>query len=379
MKNTNDISNVLAAHVIEKVSFYQTRSRYPRLHGRNAGKGIHGYGTTIVIAHITTNLGFSGWGSAMCIYDLGSIAFERSDIKGKRLTEVFDADIGILDDRYQIYDLALHDLAGKILGIPVSKLLRPDAINQVPVYDGAIYMNDLIDTDHPSDIETVLYDCQCDYALGHRAFKVKIGRGHMWLPWDDGMARDIAIIKGIAQRWPDVKILVDANDGYTPETMIEFCNAILPINLYWIEEPFIESEERDRILKSYLKTAMPECMIADGENKPNISLLLELGEKRLVDVIQPDVIEFGFTNWRKLIKRMELVKVLGSPHAWGDVIKTHYCTHLAAAYPNLVPTIEAVLGDTEGVDHSGYTLENGVLNIPQRPGFGMDFIWGEEI
>jgi L-alanine-DL-glutamate epimerase-like enolase superfamily enzyme len=66
---------------------------------------------------------------------------------------------------------------------------------------------------------------------------------------------------------------------------------------------------------------------------------------------------------------------LASPHAWGDVIKTHYCAHLCAAFGLNIPCVEAVLGETEGVDHSGYTLKNGIMTLPDRPGFGMELIW----
>lgn len=70
---------------------------------------------------------------------------------------------------------------------------------------------------------------------------------------------------------------------------------------------------------------------------------------------------------------------VGSPDAWGYVAKTHCCAHLAAVYPQHIPYIEAVLGESEGVDMSGFALENGMLFVPDKPGFGMDLEYVLEI
>ena len=56
-----------------------------------------------------------------------------------------------------------------------------------------------------------------------------------------------------------------------------------------------------------------------------------------------------------------------------------YCAHLAAAYPHHIPYIEAVLGESEGLDYGGYEVKNGMMALPDRPGFGMDLIWAPEV
>ena len=53
--------------------------------------------------------------------------------------------------------------------------------------------------------------------------------------------------------------------------------------------------------------------------------------------------------------------------------------HLAVAYPHHIPCVEAVLGTIEGIDCSAYGLERGIVQIPDKPGFGMDLIWASEI
>lgn len=362
-------------HTIEKVELRRFRARYPRLHGKNAIKGYHGYGGTVEVVLITTAQGASGWGTLCRACTPETVA--KSGLIGANLGDVFDPESGILDAAHTAYDIALHDLAGNILGIPVSQMIQPEAAACARVYDGAIYMNDIIPEDQPYGTQKVLEDCAFDYALGHRALKIKIGRGKMWMPAAEGMQRDIEIVRAIHAQHPDALLMVDANDGYTFEDCVTFLEGIGDCPLYWFEEPFRESVENNRRLKDYLRMHRPTTYIADGESDTDVALLLKLAGKGLLDIWQPDVCDYGFTAWRALLREIVPLGYLSSPHAWGQVVKTHYCAHLAAAYPHHIPYIEAVLGESEGIEYSGYTLHNGVLTIPQKPGFGMELFWSE--
>lgn len=374
MDNRN---KALANHRIDKIELLYFRARYPRLHGFNAIKGYHGFGGETPIARISTNQGASGWGVLSDGLDVAQQV--KQLLLGKELTDVFACEEGILDDSWKVFDLALHDLAARILEIPVSKMINPDAVSQVRMYDGAIYMNDLIPEDKPWGPQKVLDDCAYDVALGHRALKIKIGRGHMFMEHDAGMRRDIELVNRIHDLFPSLTLMVDANDGYTVQDVKDFLTGIKNVPLYWFEEPLREEKHSFRELKEFMKLHCPETRIADGESRTDIPLLTDLAEKRLLDVWQPDICGYGFTAWRKLMKMMVQKGYIGSPHAWGYVAKTNCCAHIAAAYPQNIPYIEAVLGDCEGVDLSGYTLKEGMLTVPDKPGFGMDLELALEI
>ena len=219
------------------------------------------------------------------------------------------------------------------------------------VYDGAIYMNDIIPEDAPFGVDRVIQESVADVRLGHTILKVKNRQrasdgwsmGKEWrgiLRLSDGFMR---LCRGIA-------IMVDANDGYTLEDAIAFLEGIGDTEIFWFEEPFREEEGKNRLLKDYLLKERPGTLIADGESDTDIPLLRGLAEKKLLDVWQPDVCGYGFTKWRTLMKEISQNGWLASPHAWGNVTKTHYCAHLAAAYPHHIPCVEAVLGSIEGVD-----------------------------
>lgn len=377
MNREENFDKVLSQHKIDKVSFYRFRARYPRLHGKNARLSYHGFGGEVTVAKVCTDQGACGWGELS--ESLKDAKEEAQRITGKRLTDVFSAGTGILDDTLKALDIPLHDLAGVILGIPVSRMISESASPKIRVYDGAIYMNDIIPEDRPQGVEQVLADCAYDYALGHRTLKIKIGRGSIWMEHDAGLARDIEVVRRIHEAFPDAGLMVDANDGYSVEDAVAFLEGIGDAPLVWFEEPFREEEKANRALREYLDVHRPRTLIADGESMTDIDLLHDLAAKGLLDVWQPDVCGYGFTAWRKLMKEIEEKGYLASPHAWGNVVKTHYCAHLAAAYPHHIPCIEAVLGESEGVDYGGYELHNGIMTLPDRPGFGMDLIWAPEV
>ncbi|MHC4146031.1 MAG: enolase C-terminal domain-like protein [Planctomycetota bacterium] len=81
--------------------------------------------------------------------------------------------------------------------------------------------------------------------LGHRAFKVKIGRGHKWMPWDAGYARDKEVLEVIRRHaGPEVIIGVDSNNGYTLEKAKQLLLDMPDYKFAFMEEMFPETVEQ---------------------------------------------------------------------------------------------------------------------------------------
>ena len=58
---------------------------------------------------------------------------------------------------------------------------------------------------------------------GHRAFKVKVGRGARWMATDAGLDRDVAVVGAVRDAiGPDCNLFADANNGYTLNLAKEF-------------------------------------------------------------------------------------------------------------------------------------------------------------
>lgn len=354
----------LDQHRIARIETTELQGRYPRMIGKNARRGTHGTGYPSPAAIVHTDRGAVGWG--LMRLPEGDL----SRLIGRSITELFDPEQGVIAEEAHPLDFALHDLAGVILNRPVYELLGAAGSRTMTVYDGAIYLDDLDPEDAPRGIEVVLQNCASDYALGYRAFKLKIGRGYQWAEAKAGLERDIAVTRTVREHYPDCPILVDANDGYTDESILDYLDGVVDYNIFWVEEPFPETRVGLERLRHYLKTRSPHTLIADGEARPNIPLLLELADEGLLDVLLMDIMQIGLTAWRQVMPRLLEIGVQASPHAWGDPLKTFYAAQVAAGLGNVV-TVEGVPGTVDGIDFSAYRFVDGVLTVPDLPGWGI--------
>lgn len=367
----SDAHKDLTYHRIQEIKFSSVDLKYPRLVGKNARLDLHGYGPTIEICCLITDQGASGWASLRG----GKQEAQRigQELIGKRVSDLFNVDKGILDNRYIAFDLALHDLAGIVLDQPVYALLGRDEPLITDYYSGMIYFDDLEPAGRPSGIDRILEECQHDYDLGYRQFKLKIGRGHKWMPFKQGLQRDIDVTHAVAGAFPDCAVLVDGNNGFSIDQFVQYLQGISSVDLFWIEEPFHETVADYQKLKSFLASEKRDVLLADGEADPDPILLTELFEKELLDVHITDIEGLGFTNWRQLMPELKQWGVQASPHAWGSLLKTYYTAHLAGGLGNTV-TIEGVTSTSDDVDFSGYTIKNGLLIPPPEAGFGMTLL-----
>ncbi|MFT4011379.1 MAG: enolase C-terminal domain-like protein [Nocardioidaceae bacterium] len=351
---------------IQRIETTQVQTRYPRTVGRNARLGSHGTGFATPAVQITLDDGTRGWG--ICE---GGLPESLANFEGRDLAELFDPAIGVVAPEAIRLDLALHDVAARALGVSVHELLGDHGSSAVDLYSGAIYFDDLDPEDSPRGLNAVLENCAADGAAGFRAFKLKVGRGHRWMEREAGTARDIEVTRTVREAYPDARLLVDANNGWSPEQTIAFLEQVADCDLYWIEEPFHEEASGLRLLRDYLRESGSRTLIADGEADPDEAQLLDLARAGLIDVMLMDVCSYGLTAWRRVMPLLAELGVAGSPHAWGKPIKTLYAAQLAAGLGN-VAIVEGVPGTTDGADTSRYALREGVLHVPAGPGFDLD-------
>mgnify|MGYP000740104529 CR=1 FL=1 len=361
----------LQDHTIESIEFRDVKLQYPRLVGKNSYKGIHGRGPTINVSILKTDKGASGWGIARGGGDYLKNSTEY--VKGKKITDVFDPGQGIIDDKALPFDIALHDLSGIILDIPVYEMLGRNEPFTTNCYSGMIYFDELGAESLSAGMDKILEECQYDIDHGYRQLKVKIGRGSKWMDHDEGLQRDIEVTKMIDEHFPEIDILVDANNGYSVEDTIAYLEGIGDIKLFWFEEPFNENRENYLELRKWMLDHGIETFLADGEYQPDQDLLRSLYRQRLLDVHLTDIIGLSFSRWRQLMPQLVEMGISASPHCWGSQLKTYYTAHLCGGLGNM-PTIEGVTCTSGDVDFGKYELEEGILTPSPDPGFGMELI-----
>lgn len=361
----------LDEHQITAIEFRSVKLPWPRHVGKNAVLGHHGRGSTARVAILKTNQGAMGWGHLQSGPRDAEALKDR--LIGRKVSELLDPKRGITAKDWHPIDIPLHDLAAKILEVPVWKMLAPDRAEPfvTKVYSGMVYFDDLDPAEKPAGIDKVLENCRADEKYGYRQLKVKIGRGHKWMPADEGLKRDIDVVKAIHKAFPKIEILVDANNGYTVETAIRFLEGIQGIGLFWFEEPFHETVEDWKRLAQWMKAnGFEKTYRADGEARTDLAVIEKLTSDRTLNLRLDDICGYGFSKWRTLMPKLNEQKVAASPHTWGSGLKTVYTAHFAGAFGNH-PTIEGVTCLAEEVDFGENKIVDGKFQPSTKPGFGL--------
>jgi L-alanine-DL-glutamate epimerase-like enolase superfamily enzyme len=368
----------LSAHRIASISARQVQDRYPRSVGPNSRGDPAGGGGSYQVRAITTDQGVQGW--AMC----HAKDDEVQKFIGARVSDLFDPAKGASDEAFPL-DLVLHDLSGNILGKPVWAMLGGAGPREVPIYSGAIYLDDLMPQDNPRGVEGLLDYCRQDYDAGYRAFKLKVGRGAKRMPKEEGLARDVEVTRAVREHFPDCRVLADANDAYSVDDAIAYVRGVADCDLYWLEEPF--QENRDGLLRLHEAMAAAACkaLIADGESGKGrppsptayggyttefVENLYALAAEKLVQVFLFDLGTVGYTRWRRIMPELIKAGVLASPHTWMWTPRPYYASQLLAGLGN-VAMVEGIPGKAAGIDYSAYRFNNGKLVMPDAPGFGL--------
>jgi D-galactarolactone cycloisomerase len=364
----------LAKHKVANADIISLDYHWPRFVGRNGTKDVHGQHNKTTVLRVKTDQGAEGWG----ISDRKAMESLPSLI-GKKVVDIITPDHG-LSHAFNTFhfDFAMFDLMGVILQKPVYQILGANGPESLPVYSGMIYIDELPYQDIKGGMDVILQNCAWDFNHGYRQLKIKIGRGKKWYAHKEGMEMDIKVVKMVYDEYSSrgVDILVDSNNGYTLQDTMMFLEGIKGIPLYWVEEPFQEEMTDGKKLRDWMnKNGFEKTRYADGEwvwpHENDVAL--EMVRQGVVDTYLNDIHAYGFTNWMKVMPVLKKAQADGSPHAWGDQLKTHYTTHLAAALGN-ISTIEGVTCISDDIDYGNYPIKDGKISVSKDPGFGMKII-----
>lgn len=257
-------------------------------------------------------------------------------------------------------DLALHDLAGKALGVPVSTLLGGKSRDRIPV---AIEIAG-------GDPDAMAAECLRFMELGVRAFKPKIGG----TPAAD--AERIRVIRDAVG--PGVSLRADANQGYTVNEAIAFCRRVERdgVELELLEQPVAAWDVHGM---AQVRRSVGVAIEADeGCYTPHDAL--NLVRHDAVDVLNIKLGKAGgFSQAKKIAAVAEaagLRCVIGTAFGLGPEIAAKL--HFAAATVQVTDAVEfteiglhASLLTEPDRSLFGLPLEDGCLPVPDGDGLGV--------
>ncbi len=382
MKITGVISHVLQYDLAEELGYSQQFYTKRTAH----------------LVEVRTDEGVTGWGEC---FGPGNVAIANKAIVEKVLQPMvlgddpLDRDViwhkayNLLRDHGQKgmpmqalsgVDIALWDIAGKVAGLPIHKLIGGTYRDKIKAYGyGMMLKRESLD-DH---IARFRDEAAAIRDMGFAAAKMKVGLGPKA---DVVLCR--AVREGVGDDFP---FMVDANHCYTTSDAFYVGRALEELQAYWFEEP-VAPEDLDayRELRAGLKVN-----ISGGEAEFNRWGWRQLLESRGLDIAQPEVCALGGIS--EYLRILALAHAHFTPvinHVWGSAIAVATNLHLLAAMPPLPgglhpwePMLEFDTTDNrfrdellrEPLDVRGQVKTlNGNVSVPTGPGLGVspdiDFI-----
>lgn len=254
-------------------------------------------------------------------------------------------------------DIALWDLAGKLLDVPVYQLLGGPFRTELPAYASGI---------PGATPEERAQRAAGFVAEGYTAVKASIGRGDI----DADLAGLAAIAQAVAGK---ADLLVDAHGAYASDLAMKVGRRLETMGVAWFEDP-LPPEDIDGYARLAAALDMP---VAGGETECTrwqFDTRLRAGA---FDVILPDVCRAGgISEGRKIADVARLHNVRWAAHvSMGSPVHVAAAAHLAAASPNFLvfefPSTPNPIGDNLLL--SPLHPEGGFLRVPDGPGLGIEF------
>lgn len=256
-------------------------------------------------------------------------------------------------------DIALWDIAGQALGVPVSRLLGGAFRDTVPSYATGCYYRGGNHLDHRSTLAGLAEEAKSYREAGFRMLKMKVGL----LRVEDDWERVAAVREAIG---PECTLLVDANHAYNAMTAVHMARGLERHNVRWFEEP-VPPEDREGYRRVRNSTSVP---IAGGECEYTRYGFRDLITRGCVDIAQPDLcVAGGFSEWQRIVALADSFGVWTVPHVWGSGVALAAALHALAALPPFPHTAHPVPMQNEPViefDRNYNPLRDDLLEDPIR-------------
>ena len=269
-------------------------------------------------------------------------------------------------------DIALWDIRGKVLGLPISELFGGPVRDGVPIYC------------HPqngSSIEEMVQHVKAIVETGQKALKLDPFQPHHEEESNGyltgklsaesenlGADRIAAIREAVG---PDIEVMIDCHGRFDAPTAIRLAKALEPYNIWWFEEPVpVESTHALRQVRE--NVGVPICV---GERLHTRWEFVPILDNELADFIMPDVTwTGGISEIKKIATMAEAYYVPISPHDASGPVNVLAGAHAMASVPNhyRVETSRAKLNAyDEYIDHP-LDIRGDKIYLSDRPGLGIE-------
>ena len=372
---------------ITKITPYLVSAPAPFLPTSNAKANNREY----LFVEVNTDEGVTGWGEVTCTRDqanrgVASLIRHVSDLlegdDPKNIEKIWHkvfrhftymGSRGATTSVISGIDIALWDIRGKVLGVPVYELLGGPVRDAVDVYC------------HPQDgatPESLAQDCKAIVATGQTSLKTD-----PWYPHhpdeidgymsgklsadaeNQGVERIAAAREAVG---PDIEILIDNHARVDVPTAIRLANSLEPYDIFWFEEP-VGVESNTALKQVRDATNVPICV---GERIHTRWEFVPILEQGLADFIMPDITwTGGISELKKICTQAETYYIPVSPHDASGPINVIAGAQVMITVPNCyrVETMRADLHAYDVLMDVPLDIRGDKIHLdPGRPGIGIE-------
>jgi L-alanine-DL-glutamate epimerase-like enolase superfamily enzyme len=272
----------------------------------------------------------------------------------RRIVDMMDAAIPKHLGAKAVVEMALFDLLGKALGVPVHTLFGGRVRDEI-VLNGWLGI---------VDPETARSETQDMLDRGFRSLKVKINADLA------GAAKRVEAVRSVVR--DRMLIRVDANEALSLEQAREVVKALAPFEIEYLEQPMAR-EKLDEFIT--LSQSSQVKLMAD-ESIHDMKTLLDILKSGAAQFVKVKIQKMG--GFLKTYQAVQVAEAFGIPvvlgHGFGLTINTLAELHLAACTRAIVDGCESVgpIKMADDVVQEPLIMNRGVVSVPTRPGLGVD-------
>ena len=269
----------------------------------------------------------------------------------------------VLSGAISAVDIALWDIKGKHLGVPIWELLGGNCRDKIRLHllGGG------------GTPETMYAAAKAAVAEGFTALKFDPVVGNFQDMTVDRLVKTARDLVAAAREGggPDLDLIVEVHRKLTPMNSIVLESALAPFNLYFIEDPI----QIDTITTQAELAKRMTTPLAIGERNVSIWEFREMLEAGGPQYVRPDVgLAGGITHCKKIAALAEAYHSAVITHNFLGPLITAASLHLDTSIPNFI-TQEYTKSDESSdfaVYKVAYQREGGYIPIPEVPGLGIE-------
>ncbi len=261
-------------------------------------------------------------------------------------------------------EIALWDIMGRSLEVPVYKLLGGTYRKEIAMYASSMRRN--ISPEDEAERLARLVEQK-----GFTAVKVRVG-ARFGFDQDASPGRSETVVREVRDRLGDeIEIMVDANSAFTAPRAIQVGRRLERYEIFHFEEPcpYWDLDSTAKVARAL------DVPVAGGEQEWDLRRFREMMDREAVDIVQPDLIKAGgFSACKKVAALAESYGLVCTPHQTqplGTVANLHFaaatpCCRYAQEY-NIEPHRWA-----DRLFSNPIPVVAGRMAVPQKPGLGVE-------